>query len=83
MRDGGSTKTVTVSVGAVGATWTQITAGLTTGQQVVLADLAAPLPSSATAAANGTTNTTGLPAGLTFRGGGAGGGTGRTGRAGG
>jgi HlyD family secretion protein len=83
VRDGGSTKMVTVQVGAIGSTWTQITGGLTAGQEVVLADLGAPLPSSATAAANGTTNTTGLPAGLTFRGGGAGGGTGRTGGAGG
>jgi trimeric autotransporter adhesin len=45
----GSTATDTrVQVGVVGATWTQITEGVTAGQQVAVADLAEPLPSAAT-----------------------------------
>jgi trimeric autotransporter adhesin len=52
----GSTITETrVEVGVVGATWTQITNGLTAGQQVVIADLDEPLPSSATTASQTTT----------------------------
>ena len=46
--EGGKTRRVAVTVGAVGDTWTEIKNGLTAGQQVVLADLSAPLPSSAT-----------------------------------
>jgi macrolide-specific efflux system membrane fusion protein len=61
-----------VTVGAVGDTWTEIKSGLTAGQRVVLADLSAPLPSSATqsTAQNGTGN---FP-GRFFSGGGFGGG---------
>jgi multidrug efflux pump subunit AcrA (membrane-fusion protein) len=46
--DDGSPTEVTVQTGAVGETWTEITDGLDVGQTVVLADLDAPLPSSAT-----------------------------------
>ncbi|MCU1394426.1 MAG: efflux transporter, family, subunit [Ilumatobacteraceae bacterium] len=53
----GTTTTVTrVQVGVVGSTWTEITNGLTAGQQVVLADLGSALPTSATAASNATTS---------------------------
>jgi hypothetical protein len=55
--DGATTSTATVQVGAVGATWTQITGGLTPGQRVVLADDDQPLPSSATDAARAGTRT--------------------------
>jgi RND family efflux transporter MFP subunit len=45
----GTLTTVTVQVGVVGGTWTEITSGdLSIGQQVVLADLDEPLPGSAT-----------------------------------
>lgn len=44
----GKVHTVAVGVGAVGPTFTEITSGLRTGQTVVLADLARPLPTSAT-----------------------------------
>jgi len=37
-----------VSVGVVGATYTQITSGISEGQTVVLADLSTPVPSSST-----------------------------------
>jgi HlyD family secretion protein len=50
--DGGSTKRVTVQVGVVGDTWTEIKSGLTEGQHVVLADLAEALPDSATSSSN-------------------------------
>ena len=76
--------------------WTEITSGLHTGQQVVLADESAPFPSSATAlaAATGGTGTTGgadasvgsvaAPVGGVGGGlGGGGGGTGPTNRTGG
>ena len=46
--DGGKTSEVTVQTGAVGEVWTEITDGLEVGQAVVLADLDAPLPTSAT-----------------------------------
>ncbi len=56
----GSTVTETrVEVGVVGATWTQITGGLTAGQQVVVADLGEPLPSSATSASQSTSRAVG------------------------
>ncbi|HZP31068.1 MAG TPA: HlyD family efflux transporter periplasmic adaptor subunit, partial [Acidimicrobiia bacterium] len=69
----GSPTTVVVGVGVVGATWTEITSGLTRGQQVVLADQSAPLPSSATSSSNGSTNgITGINGGrFVFPGGGA------------
>ena len=74
---GTTTKAVPVQVGAIGATWTEITSGLQAGQKVVLADLQAPLPTSATQATNtGRTGTNGagvrIPGGVIV-----GGGTGR------
>jgi trimeric autotransporter adhesin len=73
--DGGSTKRVSVQVGVVGDTWTEIKSGLTKGQRVVLANLAQPLPGSATSSSNSSqqNTVTGLPAGFPrglFRGGG-------------
>lgn len=47
--EGGEATTVDVEIGAVGDTWTEVTGGLAEGEEVVLADLDAPLPSSATA----------------------------------
>jgi len=67
--DGGITRRVSVTVGAVGDTWTEIKHGLTAGQQVVLADLSEPLPSSATQSSS-TNGTDGFPGRFTFRGGG-------------
>ena len=55
--DGGSTSTATVQVGVIGATWTQITDGLSAGQVVALADITQPLPGSATSSSNGTSTT--------------------------
>ena len=46
--DGNTPRQVTVKVGVVGYTWTQITSGLTKGDQVVLASMSKPLPGSAT-----------------------------------
>lgn len=46
--DDGTPTDVTVQTGAVGPTWTEITDGLDLGQTVVLADIDAPLPTSAT-----------------------------------
>ncbi len=45
LRDGKVTS-LPVEVGAVGATFTQVTSGLSAGDRVVLADLKAPLPTS-------------------------------------
>jgi hypothetical protein len=45
-------QTITVGVGAVGTDLTQITSGLSSGQQVVIADLDQPLATS-TSSANG------------------------------
>jgi trimeric autotransporter adhesin len=54
----GSTATATrVQVGVVGDRWTEITDGLTSGQQVAVADLSAPLPSSATTTSQATART--------------------------
>lgn len=50
---GGRTTTVPVTVGLTGDDVTEIKTGLKTGQQVVLADLGAQLPSSASSASNG------------------------------
>ncbi|WP_165037025.1 hypothetical protein [Candidatus Protofrankia californiensis] len=47
LRDGKATS-LPVEVGAVGATFTQVTSGLSEGDRVVLADLNAPLPTSNT-----------------------------------
>ncbi len=67
-----------VQVGVVGDTWTEITNGVKPGQRVVLANLAAPLPGSATDTSGSTTNrtTTGGFGGFGGFGGGAGGGFG-------
>jgi multidrug efflux pump subunit AcrA (membrane-fusion protein) len=72
---GDSTKTVNVRTGVTGGSWTEITNGLTVGETVVLADLDAALPTSATSA---TTNNRGGPGafpgggGFVFNGGGGG-----------
>jgi RND family efflux transporter MFP subunit len=54
--DGDTTRRVAVQVGAIGGTWTEITSGLERGQRVVLADVSAALPGSATASSNGNSN---------------------------
>lgn len=69
---GTSTRDVQVQVGVVGDRWTEIRGGLTAGQTVVLADLSAPLPTSATQAAAGSSDGSGrrtvtLPNGQTFQ----------------
>jgi HlyD family secretion protein len=56
----GTTKDVDVEVGAVGATWTEITSGLTAGQRVVLADLNEALPGSATTSSGNRDSGTGV-----------------------
>jgi trimeric autotransporter adhesin len=74
--DGNAVRPTKVHVGVVGYTWTQITSGLTKGEQVVLANMAAPLPGSATSSSNSTTATTTPSRGGVFGGGGRGGGGG-------
>ncbi len=64
--EGSTTQVVAVQVGVVGTTWTQITNGLQAGQQVVLATVSEPLPSSAT---NVTTNANATVTGNPFAGG--------------
>ena len=54
--ENGKVQDVTVQVGTVGDTWTEITNGLSAGQEVVLADLTAALPTSATNSSNGSNN---------------------------
>jgi multidrug efflux pump subunit AcrA (membrane-fusion protein) len=49
--EGGGPRRVAVTVGAVGNTWTEIKGGLRAGQEVVLANVSEPLPSSATQSA--------------------------------
>lgn len=61
--DGDATETVTVEIGAIGATWTEVISGLEEGQEVVLADLDEPLPGSATDTSESTA-TVGGPGGL-------------------
>ena len=56
--DGNTPHQVQVKVGVVGYTWTQITSGLTKGEQVVLANVSQPLPGSATSSSNSSTSTT-------------------------
>ena len=71
--DGDTTRVVTVQVGTMGPTWTVVKRGLTSGQQVVLADRAAALPSSATASASSSSSNTRIgtfPGGGSFPGGG-------------
>lgn len=78
----GTTETRTVTVGAVGDTWTEIRNGLDAGATVALADLDEPLPGSATDSANGNTGNGfpggggGFTGGGRFPGGGGGGGGG-------
>jgi hypothetical protein len=75
--EGDKTRTVVVQVGVVGDTWTQITGGLQAGEQVVLADVNAPLPSSATDTSSRTGQTQNANNRFVFPfAGGAGGGTG-------
>jgi HlyD family secretion protein len=69
----GKPVTVRVTVGVSGPTLTQITSGLTVGEQMVLADMSTPLP----------TNTSTIVRGLTTGGGGFGGGRTGTGTTGG
>jgi HlyD family secretion protein len=84
LHDGRETLTP-VQVGVVGSTWTEIRSGIARGTAVVLADVSAPLPGSATSSSNGTQTTTPFGGfGRRFGGGtggagGAGGGFGRTG----
>lgn len=59
VRTATATKSTRVEVGVVGTTWAEITSGLTSGQRVVLADLDAALPGSATAESAGASNTSG------------------------
>ena len=61
--DGGTTKTTRVTVGTVGAVRTEITSGVHVGQDVSLADMSEPVPTSST-----TTTRSGL-AGLSGTGG--------------
>ena len=69
--DDGTVSTVTVQVGVIGDTWTEITDGLEPGDIIVLADLDAELPSSATdASSQGGGPTGGFPGGGPFPGGG-------------
>jgi multidrug efflux pump subunit AcrA (membrane-fusion protein) len=68
--DGDATQQVPVQVGVTGSAWTAITRGLSAGQQVVLADLDQPLPSSATASTNAGTNAQGRFTGFSGFGGG-------------
>lgn len=49
----GKTRSADVVVGVIGPVWTQIKSGLAAGQTVVIADLNAALPGSATSASNG------------------------------
>jgi HlyD family secretion protein len=54
--DGGEPTRVDIEVGAVGDTWAEVIDGLEAGQEVVLADLDEPLPSSATESTGGGTD---------------------------
>ncbi len=61
----GTVSLVRITTGVVGARWTQVVAGVHRGQQVVLADLTAPLPTSTT----GTRGLRALTAGVRVAGG--------------
>jgi RND family efflux transporter MFP subunit len=63
--NGSTTKTQIITVGAVGAIYTQVTQGLTAGQYVVLADPSQPIPTSTITGriariTGGATSTTGV-----------------------
>ena len=51
--ENGNTKVVQVEIGAVGPALTEITSGLSQGQQVVLANLSEPLPTSSSSSRSG------------------------------
>lgn len=68
----GKATTTKVEIGAVGASYTEITDGLDAGDEVVLADLSEPLPSAATSSSNGSSSS-GAGGGGSFPGGGMGG----------
>ena len=68
--NGSTTKAQTITVGAVGAIYTQVTQGLTTGQRVVLADPSQAIPTntitgSVARITGGVANTTGGLGGTT------------------
>jgi hypothetical protein len=68
--NGSTTKMQTITVGAVGAIYTQVTSGLTAGQHVVLANPNQPIPTSTITGqiariTGGATNTTGVLGGTT------------------
>jgi multidrug efflux pump subunit AcrA (membrane-fusion protein) len=72
LKAGKETRT-TVSVGAVGSAYTQITSGLEVGTPVVLADLSTPIPTSSNATTTGRAGGRGLTGGAGgFTGGGGG-----------
>jgi multidrug efflux pump subunit AcrA (membrane-fusion protein) len=74
---GGKVTRTLVRTGAVGMTMTQVTSGLTVGQQVVIANLSEALPTTTTNTRFGArTGTSGLTSGLTGAGGGFAGGAG-------
>lgn len=54
--DGNTAVRTLVQVGVIGDTWTEITSGVTAGQKVVLANLAEPLPGSATDSSSSSSN---------------------------
>ena len=75
--DGGTTKAQIITVGAVGATYTQVTQGLTTGQKVVLANPNQAIPTNTITGriariTGGVASTTGVLGGSGFGGGAAG-----------
>jgi hypothetical protein len=71
---GGAAEPTAVQVGVIGDTWTEITSGVTAGEEVVLANLAAPLPGSATASSSSSSSNSTTPGGgFGFPGGGQGG----------
>lgn len=66
--EGTTTRDIDVEIGAIGATWIEITQGLDGGETVVLADLNEPLPGTATDTSGATQG--GFPGGGQFPGGG-------------
>jgi multidrug efflux pump subunit AcrA (membrane-fusion protein) len=54
--NGNTPELTAVEVGVVGDTWTEITGGVKAGQKVVLANVAAPLPGSATTSSSSNSN---------------------------
>jgi macrolide-specific efflux system membrane fusion protein len=79
--NGGTTKTQSITVGAVGATYTQVTGGLNAGQKIVLADPNQAIPTNTITGriariTGGVTSTTGVLGASTGGGSGFGGGAG-------